>query len=539
MDSQDTTQKEGDFLGKWWYDFLVKSEQIKSDRYAKRAKAAQKNGSLQSEQKAVLKRFLSAWGREIELNTKIFSRNTKLSELWALSTQENLTTLSTSLLLRDVQILERMQKWIKPVMDEPWEPQNTEEQPYRFYYREKEPGGIEEPVDRNEDEPLHTLKNELHRREQEYKREWAKLIARETLRKEGVSLNRIYIGIEDNKIREEIKNGETKIEDYYPKSGSRKSINFNEKNRVKELAAVRDELHHKGYLLPTISEKDIPARFQAGFTKMVKEEVESLRSRLPELQKEEQELAGDFKVHADPEQRARERDRDQQELESLLKERKNALEIPAFAKQNEQREDRINTLVYRESVQREIDEKKALTREFSTQQSRYDVKKEAIEWAGYMIARDIARSNGINLQPIQAEDASRDAAVVKDIEGLKGLMKQEERLRYTSRNILPASGRGSEKYANHDSQEHIGFFENKSAKEWAALAIARDELNHEGLAMKRIDIDTVSRYPEIQKALEAEVEKNLTSLKQIRPEIERAREMPKEKTVAEKAGMSR
>lgn len=130
------------------------------------------------------------------------------------------------------------------------------------------------------------------------------------------------------------------------------------------------------------------------------------------------------------------------------------------------------------------------------------VKKEAIEWAGYTIARDIARQNNIPLGRINPEQTSRNERVVKRVEGVRDEIKDEVKNGYVS----------IENFSNKDRVGFLGFFDNESAARWAGLAIARDELHREGYELNNLTVEDAALYPEIGEKLRHEVVSNLQAI---------------------------
>lgn len=90
----------------------------------------------------------------------------------------------------------------------------------------------------------------------------------------------------------------------------------------------------------------------------------------------------------------------------------------------------------------------------------------AVEWAAFALARDVARSNGVELDPIKIDN------IVQDREYQEYVSEFAEQIVAESR----ANPENATAYANKDSVDFIGYKDALAPARWAALAIARDEL---------------------------------------------------------------
>jgi hypothetical protein len=95
------------------------------------------------------------------------------------------------------------------------------------------------------------------------------------------------------------------------------------------------------------------------------------------------------------------------------------------------------------------------------------VKNEAVEWAGYAVAREVASERGYELQPLSVEQVSSDARVQAVVQKMV--------------NTIATNSSSAPSYSDSSQPEFIGFEKEGAAAEWAGLLIAREELATNGI----------------------------------------------------------
>lgn len=154
------------------------------------------------------------------------------------------------------------------------------------------------------------------------------------------------------------------------------------------------------------------------------------------------------------------------------------------------------------------------------------VNETAIEWAAYVVARDMARQNGVELKPITLNEVAQDHQTLVAVKKFRDHVKLE----------AERNGDGVSDYSDKNRSEFIGYHTQDAATKWAGLAIARDELIQEGKELPSISVENVSLNEGVETVIREELAENLRSAGIERDQEELTSE---ERTAEKPQGVSR